>query len=263
MSLAMIDRRTQTVLKSVPFRDAQNPYLLPSSETVVWHYVRFDYFQALLKNGAIWFTRIDKQSDKTDGTYSEANASEMTPVVKPLMNSLGIVEAPNWAQLLQTNEILREKAYVHCWSIRPHESAWMWKAFLQGEVRSVAIRSTVGRLRDALRGQSVEFLRMIYYPPGIPRPDWSYSAPFSAKDKVKHRDERELRLISMTEIGVTDEAEYRLISADTKALIGKVVVHPLSSREFQNEVRDELKSHSIASHVSRSELRSCDLQAVA
>jgi hypothetical protein len=263
MSLAMIDRRNQSIVKSVPFPDEHNPHLLPPLATTVWHYVRFDYFQALMKNGAMWFTRIDKQSDKMDGTYSEANASQMTPASKNLIDSLGIVEGPKWAQLLQTNDILRKKAYVHCWSIRPHESAWMWNAFLQGTVRSVAIRSTIGHLGAALSGQQVDFLRVIYYPPGIPRPDWSYTAPFSAKDKIKHREERELRLMSVTEIGAADEGEYKLIPTDTKPLIGKIVVHPLSPPEFQKEVRSELRRYSIGVHVARSELRAHDLQAVA
>jgi hypothetical protein len=64
MSLAMIDRRNQSVVKSVPFPDDHNPHLLPPLETTVWHYVRFDYFQTLLKNRAMWFTRLDKQSKR-------------------------------------------------------------------------------------------------------------------------------------------------------------------------------------------------------
>jgi hypothetical protein len=45
----MIDRRNQTVVKSVPFPDAQNPHMIPPPETVIWHYVRFDYFQNLVE----------------------------------------------------------------------------------------------------------------------------------------------------------------------------------------------------------------------
>ncbi|MEO8426992.1 MAG: hypothetical protein ABI651_07770, partial [Verrucomicrobiota bacterium] len=68
--------------------------------------------------------------------------------------------------------------------------------------------------------------------------------------------------ISLTEIGVTDEADYKLIPADMNALIGKIIVHPLSLREFRNEVQGELKSYSIRVHVAGSGLRSCDLKAV-
>lgn len=263
MSLAMIDRRNRTVVKSVPFPDEQNPHLLPPLDTTVWHYVRFDYFQTLLKNKAMWFTRVDKKSDKTDGTYSEANAVATTPATKSLLKSLGFIEGPQWAQLLQTNEILRQKACVHCWSIRPRESAWMWNAFLQGVTRSVAIRTTMGRLTAALRGQPVELLRIIYYPPRTPRPDWSYTAPFSAKDKIKHREERELRLMSVTQIGAPEEGDHKLIQVDTNDLLGKIVVHPLSRSGFREEVREELRRYSINAHVGRSELREFDLRAVA
>lgn len=262
MSLAMTDRRNQTIVKSIPVPDSQNPNMLPPLETVVWHYVRFEHFKNFLKNRALWFTRLDKQSDKTDGTYSNVNGSEMTSVTKELISSLGVLEMPNQTQLYQPTEIIRKRSYVHCWSMRPQESAWMWNSFLQGEARSVAIKSTIRRLKAALHGQPVEFLRIVYYPAGIPRPDWSYTAPFSAKDKVKYKEERELRLLSVNEVEVTGQPEHQLFPADVKALIGKIVVHPLSTPEFLSEVRSELKLCSVNAHVARSGLQSWDLQAV-
>src|ERR1022692_4500583 len=154
-SLAIIDRRNGEVVTSVPFPDDQNPDLLPGPSTVIWHYVGFEYFKTLLDNQAIWFTRLDKQKDKTDGTYAPANASEMTGPVKELLEKFGVQE-PELEQLLRTNEILRRRTYVHCWSMRPHESAWMWPSFLEGGTRSVVMRSTIGQVHHALSGQPVE-----------------------------------------------------------------------------------------------------------
>ena len=262
-SLAIFDRRNGSVVHSVPFPDAQNPDLIPPPETFIWHYVRYEYFKALLTNRSIWFTRLDKQTDKTDGNYSEANAHEMTPPVKNLMNLMGNVESVNWPSLKQTNQRLRQKTYVHCWSMRPHESPWMWNSFLEGETRSVAVRSSIGRLHDALSGQPVELKRIIYYPPGIPRPDYSFTAPFAAKDKMKHMEERELRIIMTTAIGVTEQAEHKLIPVDLKSLIGMVVVHPLSPPEFRDEFHAELTRNSVTVRVARSKLNPIDLQAVA
>jgi len=48
MSLVFEDRQTKRVLSSVPVEDSQNPHILPPSDKFIWHYVRFDYFQALL-----------------------------------------------------------------------------------------------------------------------------------------------------------------------------------------------------------------------
>jgi hypothetical protein len=100
MSLGFIDRRNGRVLSSVPVADSENPLILPPSNTLVWHYIRFDYFQALLRNKALWFTRLDKQSDKSDGTYSDANAREMSPPSRRLLDKLESSRSP-WNSCLR------------------------------------------------------------------------------------------------------------------------------------------------------------------
>ena len=255
----MIDRRNGMVMASVPFPDHQNPHILPPSSTFIWHYVRFDYFQSLLEHRALRLNRIDLQSDKTDGMYSATNETRLTPVTEQLAKVSGIIEMENGAGLFQTNSILRRKAFVHCWSARPHECPWMWNSFLGENSRSVAIRTTIGRLMAALKNQPVELARIIYYTSGSPRPDWSYSAPFLAKDKEKFERERELRLIHATAIGDETENLFKLIPIDLAAF-SKIVVHPLSEEKFVLEVRRELAKHKVHAQVSRSLLCAEDLR---
>ena len=265
MSLAIVDRRNNSVVSSVPVEDSQNPRILPPSDTFIWHYVRFDYFQALLQNKALWLTRLDKQTDKNDGMYSDANAHKWTPVVQSLLERAGFTvnsEKDEWTQLQWNNQIFRQRAFIHCWSIRRKESAWMWNSFVEREACSVAVRSTVGSLQAALVGQPVEILRMLYYPPGQPRPDWSYTAPFTAKDKDAHIHERELRILTMRDHD-EPEVQYKLNSVNLSHLVRKVVIHPASASGFRDEVRNTLKLHGIPAHVAGSQLRTGDLQAVA
>jgi hypothetical protein len=266
MSLGIIDRRNNSVVSSEPIEDSQNPHILPPPDTVIWHYIRFDFFQALLRNGALWLTRLDKQTDKNDGMYSHANARGWTPVMQKLMERSGFkVEngQNDWAGFQWTNDILRRRAFIHCWSMRAKESAWMWNSFVSGEPRSVAVRSTVGCLTTALNDQPVEIVRMLYYPAGLPRPDWSYTAPFTAKDKASHIRERELRVITVLDDGASENTDHRLILVNLKKLIRKVVIHPASSPNFRLEVRNELKAYQIPAHVALSQLDIYDLEAVA
>jgi hypothetical protein len=265
MSLAIIDRRNNSVVSSEPVEDLQNPRILPPPDTLIWHYVRFDYFQALLKNKALWLTRLDKQTDKNDGMYSDANAHKWTPVVQKLLERAGFAvrsEKDEWSQLQRNNQIFRQRAFIHCWSIRRKESAWMWNSFVSREPRSVAVRSTVGSLQAALIGQPVEILRMLYYPTGQPRPDWSYTAPFTAKDKAAHIHERELRVLTMRRHD-EPEVEHKLISANLKQLVRHVVIHPASLPTFRDEVRSALKLHGVPARVAKSQLGIGDLQAAA
>ncbi|MGD0614506.1 MAG: hypothetical protein ABSA69_03575 [Verrucomicrobiota bacterium] len=265
MSIGLVDRRNNSVLSSVPVADSDNPLILPPPDTVVWHYVRFDYFQKLLLNRAIWFTRLDRQSDKNDGMYSEANAHQMTPVVHELMDGSGfkIREGEDyWQQLQGTNQVLRRKTFVHCWSIRVRELAWMWHSFIGDNPRSIALQSTVGHLLAAIHGQPVEARRQLYYPAEQPRPDWSYTAPFSAKDRSYAR-ERELRLLTIIGDGVAEMPEYKLIPVDLKMMIRKAVIHPSGSVDFRSEVQAELAGHGIHVNAAKSQLRPCDLEAIA
>jgi hypothetical protein len=266
MSLAIIDRQNNRVISSVPVEDSQNPQILPAPDTAIWHYLRFDFFKELLKNKALWLTRLDKQSDKNDGMYSSANAHRWSPVVQKLLDGSGFtvqVGKDDETQLQWTNQILRKRAFIHCWSIRSKESALMWNSFVLGDSRSIAVRSTVGCLSSALDGQPVEILRMLYYPTGHPRPDWSYTAPFSAKDKSAHIHERELRVLTLLDGDKAENADHKLIPADLKKLIRKVVVYPASPKSFRLEVHNELKIHGIPAHVAGSQLQVCDLQAMA
>src|SRR6478609_4171991 len=100
----------------------------------------------------------------------------------------------------------------------------MWNSFVSGESRSVAIRSTVDSLQAGLIGQPIQILRMLYYSAGQPRPDWSYTAPFTAKDKDAHVHERELRILTMCD---HDEpaVEYKLIPVNLNRLVRHVVIH--------------------------------------
>jgi len=197
--------------------------------------------------------------------YSEANFWQWTPTVQKLLYKAGFtVKAAknNESQLQWTNEILRQRTFIHCWSIRPRESALMWNQFVPNNPHSIAIRSTVGRLSSALEGQPVEILRMLYVPAGQPRPDWSYTAPFSAKDKAAHLHERELRVWTLLDSAEAENADHKSISVNLKKLIGKVVAHPASSQSFRLEVRDQLKLFNIPAHIACSQLREYDLRAV-
>ncbi len=265
MSLAIIDRRNNSIVSSEPVEDLQNPQILPAPETVIWHYLRFDYFKELLKNNALWLTRLDKQSDKNDGMYSEANFRQWTPTIQKLLAKTGFTvkaEKNDETQLQWTNQILRQRAFIHCWSIRSKESASLWNLFVPNDSCSIVIRSTVGNLLSALEGQRVEILRMLYFSAGQPRPDWSYTAPFSAKDKAAHIHERELRVLTLLESDEAENADHKLIPVDLKKLLRKIVIHPASSKEFRLEVRNELKTHGIPAHVAGSQLQVCDLQAM-
>ena len=259
-ALSLIDRRTNRVIDVEPVPDSENPYLLPPNDTPVWHYLRFEYFEKILANQQLRFGRLDMQSDKLDGMYSAENANSWTKPMAALMKRMNITGHPDWDGTQQFNQTLRKRAFVHSWSIRNREAAWMWVTFLNNLVRSVAIRTTAGNLSEAVAGNSVTVLRTPYVANGKPHLDFSYSAPLMTKAK-KHAKEQELRLLVIDELG-TPEAESKLVPIKAGRLVKRVVVHPECPAGFREEVRKLLAQHEIPAHVAQSRLSPADLATV-
>jgi hypothetical protein len=258
MSLGVINRWDNTVIESVPFPDDENPHLLPHDGTFIWHYMRFEYFKTLLERRFLHLTRIDDQSDMFDGQYSAMNAKQMTPIMHQLAIKSGIIKMENGTAFFPTNANLRRKTFIHCWAMGKNDCPWMWSTCLANTHRAIAIRTTIGRLRNALGGTPIEMGRIIYYSNAKPRPDWSYTAPFWAKD-MQFKRERELRLAHTLAIDDNTEAEFMLAPLDLTAFL-KIVVHPSCEDGFVEEVRAVLTKFDVHIPVRNSQLRPIDLK---
>jgi hypothetical protein len=245
--VAIRNRFTGEIIASEPYPEAEFPFLLPPSDTLIWHYLKFEHFENLVHTAQLHLGRLDKQSDETDGMYSKENFVTWSPTMAALMRKMGSPQPPEHLQ--ETNELLRKRAFIHCWSIRDTESSWMWRIFLQGNARSVVIRSTVKHLQKSLSGQRVTFARLPYFSESQPRLDFSYTAPFLAKHE-KFSGERELRVLYQD----NSEAEFKQLPVRADTLIRKVTTHPGCSREFVWAVRSLLSKHGISADVSPSGL---------
>jgi len=125
----------------------------PSSEDlVIWRYMDFTKFVALLETRSLFFARITCLDDPFEGSFPVSQT--------PLDRILGMLPQnafPEGARItispspgLEDHwKVMRNWAMVSCWHALAHESAAMWKLYAPTSV-GVAIRSTVGRLRQAL-----------------------------------------------------------------------------------------------------------------
>jgi hypothetical protein len=258
--LTIIDRRTGEIRHKVPVPAELNPHLLPPEHLHLWHYLEFRWFELMLINKRLHMKRLDNQSDTKDGEYSSANCDQWSPVVAALMEVAGIDGRIDPGQLRQTNEILRKRSFIHCWSRGQRDSAWMWEKFLGAKTESLAICTTLHRLHRAVRCDGVEFLRVLYFAPGQPHLDYSYSAPMMSK-RQQFFKERELRLLAMRK-GSEAKAGFMEAPINPRALIKRVVVHPLSGPAFRMRVRKFLDGHGISAFVAKSTLTASDLIAV-
>lgn len=145
-----------------------------SRETVIWKYMDFSKFMALLTSSSLWFARLDKNwaVDPTEGRIPQAqwqslidrmSLTNFAPVYEgessvqfggfPKEGMKRVPEDILKARHLDMQRNLHEAAiynsYVTCWNVADHESYHMWKLYC-GHHNGVAIKSTVGQLIDSL-----------------------------------------------------------------------------------------------------------------
>ena len=124
----------------------------PSEDLVIWRYMDLTKFVSLLETRSIFFVRVAQLDDPFEGSFP-VSQSPVERVLEMLPQGVfpeGVtVEVPPSPGLLDFWSWMRNWAMVSCWHAVAHESAAMWKLYAKTEA-GVAIRSTVGRLRQAL-----------------------------------------------------------------------------------------------------------------
>ena len=124
----------------------------PSEALDIWRYMDFTKFVSLLEMQSIFFVRIAHLEDPFEGSFPVSQT--------PLNRILGMLPQSAFPEgttvtvspspgLEDHWKVMRNWAMVSCWHAVAHESAVMWKLYAPTGV-GVAIRSTVGRLRQAL-----------------------------------------------------------------------------------------------------------------
>jgi len=141
----MVDPLSDNTAQSIP---------QPASEDIViWRYMDFAKFVALLETQALFFVRVSHLDDPFEGSYPVSQSP-----LERLLERLPAGAFPDGAtvtvspspDLQDSWKVMRNWAMVSCWHAVTHESAAMWKLYAPSS-SGVAIRSTVGRLRQALR----------------------------------------------------------------------------------------------------------------
>ena len=132
---------------------------LLSDDIMLWKYMSFEAFTAFIINSALWFTRVDKFPDKSEGLYPLtyydvaflAQEYESRHPNYPWNPGYG----PRW-QAEQT--VLRHKMYtkhrirwaVSSWRKGDKDSEAMWATYSRLD-SGIAIVSDVGRLRKSFQ----------------------------------------------------------------------------------------------------------------
>lgn len=227
----------------------------PKANCTLWRYMDLTKLLSLLENRKLYFPRADHFEDPYEGSWSKAGVAWMRD---PAMNG-GL--PPNAIdQLLQASEIQRREMYISCWFVSEHESAAMWKLYLQSP-EGVAIRSdhdSLCRALDAspLRARTSSVAYVDYDKTVIPFGNLFF--PFLHK-RLSFAHENELRAVvwSKEDVNVSQipaDALSVTVDVSPKDLIKAVHVSPTAPRWFGVLVEQLLKRYGMTCPVERSGL---------
>lgn len=244
------------------FKDHEHFPLEVPDDQVVWRYMDLARFLAVLQNEALWFARADLLGDPHEGATGEFNRSSWVEMYGEQM-AAGLSNI-DW-------NAMRMMFHITCWHMNERESAAMWGLY-QTEGRGIAIKSTVGRLKEAVRSSSDDIymaaVRYVDYATEfVPEGNLFYRV---IHKRLSFEHENELRMIvsppaptvEVEREGVVEtvivpgyQAPPGLsIPVDLSAMVEAIHIAPGSADWFVDVVQRATDLSSLSTQVLRSEI---------
>ncbi|MDQ7250764.1 hypothetical protein [Dongia sedimenti] len=114
-------------------------------DVVLWRYLDMAKFIDLIHNNTLFFTRGDQFEDKFEGAFTNSIKLAIEKAYKD--NNIK-------SSYQEFKKGLRERVFVNCWRRGTDDSMAMWRVYGRSPT-SLAITSTVGKLRDALQNARI------------------------------------------------------------------------------------------------------------
>jgi len=231
------------------------------ADIIIWRYMDFWKFVSLLKEQALYFTRVDTLKDPFEGKLPQPN-------IERIINSLkkhspqDIIE-----KVIEHYNNSRNNYYVNCWCMKDYESSLMWDAYVTNRT-GIAVRSSANKLKNSFNKDNKEPIKLCkinYIDREItPIPDNRTHFQVAHKSKF-YEDERELRVLKMKFVpaqqgeglvyaGLAPPEEGLFVKVDLDSLIEEVLVRHDAPPKFEDLVMNVMKRYNLNKPVRRSDL---------
>ena len=215
-----------------------------SMSSCIWRYVDFVTFMHLITTQTLHFTRVDRFSDKFEGSYPKQNLEEWS--VYPEIGNF---------------KFYRKSVCVSCWYESDRESAAMWERY--GTHGGLAICSTKERLQKSLQGEGVHFKHVSYIDFISEKADIGSPYEIFTYKRIEFGHDNEFRaLVDMVpqstekyangfpkfgnvevQAGYPDDGFY--IDIDISSMIDRIVLSPYTKKYVKTMVTDILKTYKL------------------
>lgn len=215
----------------------------------------FTKFVGLLENRSLFFARSDQFDDPYEGAWSRAGVAMLRDPA-----TSGGLPPDAVDQILMATANFRQQMFISCWVASEHESAAMWKLYLQTS-EGVAVCTDHDTLvaaldRSPLRARTT-MVRYVDYDK-TPIPFGNLFFPFVHK-RLSFAHENELRAVvwsaeDINKTQITPEATGVTIDVLPEELIKSVHVAPTARKWFGQLVERILRRYGYSIPVVRSTL---------
>ena len=225
---------------------------------IIWRYLDFTKFVALLDRKALFFARADSFHDPFEGSWTKKNFDSMAKALKDLDDTGAI-------QIRDFFRRIRKYTFISCWHLSNHESAAMWELYLKSN-EGIAIQSSINRLGEELKKNYsrndlyISRVKYVDYSTFF-MPEGNILAPFIHKRK-SFEHEREVRAIiqQLPSSGGTIDWNIKPpknginISVDLNAIIETLYVSPTSPKWFNELAKSIMSTYGYNIPVKQSRL---------
>lgn len=214
---------------------------------ILWKYMNFSKFVALLVAEGLWFSRLDRFEDVFEGRYPAAN-KKLRPDV------YGDVLIPQ--EIYDATEKMRYLLFVSCFHVNNYESSAMWSLYSKDE--GIAIQTTAKLLKESFLHETRNiYLTKVNYidyeNEFMPEGNIMYLATHKRKS-FEH--EKEVRCIYNNPLTNPTEKGGFGFSAkmDLNKLIQKVYISPFAQSFIEQIITNLLHKFNLSANVISSKL---------
>jgi hypothetical protein len=227
----------------------------PKRNCTLWRYTDLTKLLSLLESRQLFFARADHFEDPYEGTMSRAGIT----LYRESAQHSGI-PAHAVERMIQGMSQFRESMFISCWHASEHESAAMWRLYLQSP-EGIAIRTDHESLCSALEKSPLlartSMVQYIDYD-SVPIPMNNLIFPFVHK-RMSFAHEAELRAIiwsweDVNQSQVPENATSVGVDVNPADLIKAVHVAPQAPLWFGHLVEQLLRRYALDVPVVRSSL---------
>ena len=220
---------------------------IPDDETVVWRYMDFDKFEDLIQSRQLYFPRLDRMGDLTEGIFP-TQAQEK--IIKFLIDKKRDDDLQSFEQIVNPRHRLNN--FVSCWNIAGHESYLLWKSYTK-DASAIAMKSTVGRLKQALNDDhdyEIYMGKVRYHN----NEDFIFRGNMYnlvMQKSAYYQPENELRIISnnISQSGRKSDVDFNKVKVDLNILIDEIYISPKATQDHKTQVEGLLYANNLRKSV--------------